>query len=347
MRCTPFEWLPAFPFQPIVAAALAVLLAAGCGGKTGEKSPAGKTVDEKTNGEKTNGGKTAKDGGGGKDGNGKPKQADPSLSPEEQVSAAIDDGVAMLENKQTKKFLEEFFSEKLRRQMKIGYDLDGAAKEMTASEGDKHFLTILRSVKKLKPTMNADKTRATFESVESHKSPSSAVDAKAKDAKVDAKGFGDKLETVLDEALAAIKAEDFEKFVDNLFPVNELRYMETVGEKKILLDRLKRAGKLPPQNNPALVMAEDLQAMKDSEPKVNENVAEYSLPKRTVKAGETEFTLPARTVKLQKSDGSWRFFDAGGREKLTKLRGRSPKDSSWQVVLEKIDGRWQLVPGKN
>ncbi len=216
----------------------------------------------------------------------------------EEVKADIESLIANLEAKEYDKFSQSFPSEELLKKFPGGKK---NSRWLTSDADAQFYLTLLRSFQNAKPEMNAEQTRATFESTESPRNPVADLDRQAAGKTVTLKGYGADLSIVLDKAIAALEAGRYGEFVDHMFPETELKYLQVKGERSFLLKQIQATANYTRKN-----MINDLRKLKKLTPKLEDsgNTAVFQvasgIPGR--RPG------PSFTVKLQKVKGSWRLI---------------------------------------
>ncbi|RLS55218.1 MAG: hypothetical protein DWH91_09855 [Planctomycetota bacterium] len=151
-------------------------------------------------------------------------------------------------------------------------------------------------------------------------------------------GYGDDLTVVLKAAIADLKAKQYETFLTHMLPVAEVVRLQEDQQLAFTASQFELHSELAP------TMLADLETMLKGKLAITGDIASGELPGRS--PGEKP-----RAVRLQRTGGSWRFFDqaAETREAIEQVKQRGsqmaadPAAFDPLLKFERIRDHWRLV----
>lgn len=264
------------------------------------------------------------------------KEAEESKTGKMQTAEeALADAIACLEKKDFRRFFEYHLPVETLRDLREHATLADAARSFEAADEMRvRLLTLLKSLRDVKPTYDADRLVATFQLVDKG-AAGPPYEPPAMDPTQKVPGYGDDLSTVLEKGMKALEAGEHRKFVENLYPADEVRRLKKDEARfEQLLQQLK--------DQPAMAkqMAADLKELQGKTIQIDgqKNTA-------TIHLRDTGARTQARIVKFELVDGSWRFFDETPKffKEIVRQSKLTPVGQVTTIEFERLGDRWRMV----
>lgn len=252
------------------------------------------------------------------------------------LQSSLDRAIELLAAENYEGYIEEFYPVDEYRRLRSGRRLTDEARHLAAlPRFQERMLNVYRIARESEPRWSDGGAIARFSiNLTAHEEPTepAVTEEPQTPAIPDVAGWGDDLDQVLASALAALNEEDYESFVEHIFPANEVVHMQSNDGMELLILKL--------ETYPEMVeaMQRDLEQCQSAAGASDGDVAEFTL---------TEGRRNPQTVKFQLVGGNWRFFDSitPVREAATLVASSAGGDGDDIVTIEmeRIGREWRLA----
>ncbi len=252
------------------------------------------------------------------------------------LQTSLDRAIELLEAENYEGYIEEFYPVEEYRRLRTGRRLTDEARHLSAlPRFQERMVSVYRIARETEPRWSDGGAIARFSiNLTDLEEPADPAVAEAPTTPTipDVAGWGDDIDQVLASALAALNDEDYESFVEHIFPANEVVHMQSTDGMELLILKL--------ETYPEMVEA------------MQRDLEQCQSAARTSDSDVTEITLTGdrrnpQTVKFQLVGGNWRFFDSVTpvREEAAFVASTAGGDGDDIVTIEmeRIGREWRLV----
>ena len=271
-----------------------------------------------------------------------------TMTTEQQVQAAINNAIARLESGDVVGFIEFYAPvDELRQARKGRLGKSFTRIQTPAARAD--VIKRFKLVKNITPQINLGGFLATFTIPEPTEESANATTTvpQAEISQEPLAGYPGSLNDALEQAIADLKADRLDSFIDRLLPRGELGHPEAATRRKQLTSRLKQHPQMAEQ------MLKDLQSLlqRNEIRKASGNNASILIKGKLVPGTRgRQIRMPDRTFTFVKVEGFWRFQDTTSKlvSSQAKIAAKAPPSmaefgAADVVIMERFGDQWRFA----